>query len=81
MIKNTINHLSGKKNNNTKSIKPSKIITYQTKTFENPNIVDIKSSLQNIQTNSHKLSKIIRQAAKVGYNSPLYRDTKKRNIF
>ena len=48
MIKNTINHLSGKKNNNTKSIKPSKIITYQTKTFENPNIVDIKSLLQNI---------------------------------
>ena len=81
MIKNTINRLSGKKNNNTKSIKPSKIITYQTKTFENPNIVDIKSLLQNIQTNSHKLSKIRRQAAKVVYNSPLYRDTKKRNIF
>ena len=38
-----------KKDNNTKLIKQSKIITYQTKTFENPNIVDKKSLLQNIQ--------------------------------
>ena len=65
MLKNTINHLSEKKPNNTKSIKPSKIITYQTKAFENSSIVDIKSLLQNIQKNSHKLSKLIRQAAKV----------------
>ena len=28
---------------NTKSVKQSEIITYQPKTFENPNIVDIKS--------------------------------------
>ena len=28
---------------NTKPVKPSEIITYQPKTFENPNIVDIKS--------------------------------------
>ena len=27
---------------NTKSVKQSKIITYQSKTIENPNIVDIK---------------------------------------
>ena len=33
----------------TKSVKQSKIITYQPKTFENPNIVDINQSLQNIQ--------------------------------
>ena len=65
MLKNTINHLSEKKTTNTKSVKPSKIITYQTKAFETSNIVDIKSLLQNIQTNSHKLSKLIRQAAKV----------------
>ena len=30
------------RNKNTKSVKQSKIITYQPKTFENPNIVDIK---------------------------------------
>ena len=28
---------------NTKTVKQSKIITYQPKNFENPNIVDIKS--------------------------------------
>ena len=28
---------------NTKTLKQSKIITYQPKTFENPNVVDIKS--------------------------------------
>ena len=27
----------------TKSVKQSEMITYQTKTFENPNIVDVKS--------------------------------------
>ena len=30
------------RNKNTKSVKQSKIITYQPKTFENANIVDIK---------------------------------------
>ena len=30
-------------NKSTKSVKLSKIITYQPKIFENPNIVDIKS--------------------------------------
>ena len=28
---------------NTKSVKQSEIITYQPKTFENPNIVDVKT--------------------------------------
>ena len=30
------------RNKNTKSVKQTKIITYQPKTFENANIVDIK---------------------------------------
>ena len=43
----------------TTSIKQSKMLTYQPKTFENPNIVDMKS--ENPKT-SHKLSKTIRRA-------------------
>ena len=34
---------------NKKSVNQSEIITYQPKTFENPNIVDIDQLLQNIQ--------------------------------
>ena len=53
---------------NTKSVKQSEIITYQPKTFENPNIVDIKSVITEHPKTSHKLSKTIRQAEKVGSN-------------
>ena len=62
---------------NTKSLKQSKVITYQPKTFENPNIVDKKSIITEYPKTSHKLSKTMRQAKKVGFKSPLYSDTKK----
>ena len=74
MLKNTINHLWEK---NTKSVKQSEIITYQPKTFENPNIVDVKSIATEHAKASHKLSK----AEKVGSDSSLYKDTKKLKIF
>ena len=64
---------------NRKSVKQSKIITYQPKPFENSNIVDIKSVLTQHPKSSHKLSNNIRQAAKLGSNSSLYNDTKKAN--
>ena len=62
---------------NTKLRKQSEIITYQPKTFESPNIVDIKSVTTEHPETSHKLSKTIRQAEKVGSNSSSYSDTKK----
>ena len=65
---------------NTKSVEQWDIITYQPKFFENLNIVDIKSVITEHPKTSHKLSKTIRQAEKVGSNSSLYSDTKK-NIF
>ena len=49
---------------NTKSVKQSKIITYQPKTFENSNIADIKSIITERPKTSHKLSKTIRQMKK-----------------
>ena len=52
-------------------------VTYQSKTFENPNIVDIKSVITQHPKTSHQLSKTIRQAQKVGSNSSLYSDAKK----
>ena len=67
---------------NRRSVKQSEIITYQPKTFEKPNIVDIKSVItEHPHKTSHKLFKTIRQAQKVGPNSPLYSDTKKVKIF
>ena len=62
---------------NTKSGKRSKIITYQPKTFENPNIVDINSTITEHPKTSHNLSKTIIQAEKVGFNCFLSSDTKK----
>ena len=50
------------------------------KTFENPKIVDVKSVITVHPKASHKLSKTIRQAEKVGSNSSLYSDTKKVKI-
>ena len=55
---------------NTKSVKQSKIFTYQPKAFENSYIVDIKSVITKHLKSSH------RQTEKVGLNSSLYRDTK-----
>ena len=63
---------------NRKSIKKSKIITYQSKTFQNPKIVDIKSVITEYPTTSHKLSKTIRQDEKEGSNGYLCGGTKKK---
>ena len=54
---------------NTKSVKQSEIITYQPKTFENPNILDIKSIITEHPNTLHKLSKTIRQAEEIGSDS------------
>ena len=58
---------------NIKSVKKSKIITYQTK---NPNIFDINSVIIEHSKNLHKLSETIRKDEKVGSNNSLYSDTK-----
>ena len=65
------------KNKNTKSVKPSKIITYKPKAFENSNIVGIKSVITEYLKTLYKLSK----TGKVGSNSCLYDDTKKSKIY
>ena len=62
---------------NTKPVKQSEIISYQPKTFEKPNIVDIRSIITEHPKTLNKLSKPIRQAKKVDIDGPLYRDTKK----
>ena len=56
---------------NRKSVKQSEIITYQPKTFENQNIVDIKSVMTEHPKASHKLSKTKGKGQKVGSNSSL----------
>ena len=66
---------------NRKSVKQSEIITYQPKTCENPNIVDIKSVITGHPKTSHKLSKTIINGEKVGCNSSLYGDTNKFKFF
>ena len=66
---------------NTKSVKQSEIITYLLKPFKNSDIVDMKSVITKHPKTSHKLSKTLRQAEKVGSNSSLYRDTKKVKFF
>ena len=63
---------------NRKSVKKSEIITYQPKTFDT---VDIKSVITEYPKTSHKLSKTIRQAEKLGFNSYLYSDTEKVKKF
>ena len=62
---------------NTKSVKQSEIITYQPKTFENPNIVDTKSLIKEAPKISHKLP----NTENVGSNGSLYSDTKKVKNF
>ena len=72
------------RNEITKSVKQSKIITQQQKVFENPNILYIKSVITEHTKTSHKLSKTIRQIEKisqVGSNSSLYSDTRKAKNF
>ena len=66
---------------NRKSVKQSKIIIYQSKTFENTNPIDIKSVIIEYPKTSHNMSKTIRQVEKVASNSSLYSDTKNVKIF
>ena len=54
---------------NRKSVKPSEMITYQPKTFQNPNTVDIKSVIT--EHSAHTLSKTIRRGEKLDSNSSL----------
>ena len=61
---------------NRKSAKQSEIITYQTKTVKNPNIVNINLVIIEHPKTLHKLSKTTRKDEKVGCNSSLYSDTK-----
>ena len=60
-----------------RSLKQSEIITYQSKTSGNPNIVDIKSVITEYSKTSHKLSKTIGKVEQVGSNNSLYSYTKK----
>ena len=64
-----------------KSIKRSEIITYQPKTFENPNIVDTKSVITEHPKTSNKLSNTIGKGEKSVSNSSLYSDAKKVKMF
>ena len=66
---------------NKKSVKQSEVITYQPKTFENPNIVDIKSVTTDRPKISLKLSKTIKNGEKVDSNSSSYSDKKIVKIF
>ena len=74
-------HESFLKKKNRKSIKQSEIITYQPKTFQSPNIVDIKSVITEHIKTAHKLSETIRKGEKVDFNSSLYSDRKKSEKF
>ena len=65
---------------NTKSVNQSKIINYQPKTFQNPNVVGIKSIIIEHPKTSHKWSKTISQAEKVCPNGSLYIDKKTENF-
>ena len=65
------------KRKKNKLIRRSKITTQKVKTFENPNIVDVKSATIEHSETSCKLSRSIRQAKRVSqigsgkiYNSP-----------
>ena len=60
---------------NMKSVKQSEIIAYLPETFDT---LDIKAVTTEHPKTSHKLSNTIRQAEKVGSNSSLYSDTKKK---
>ena len=65
MLKNAINFY---KVENTKSVKQWKIITYQLKTFEKPNTIDIISAITQHPKTSYKLCKF----EKVGTSSFLH---------
>ena len=78
------NYQSFIKSKNTTSVKQLKTITQQPKTFQNPNIVDIKSVIIEYPKTSYKLSKIIIQTetfSRVGFVRSVYYDTKKWLFF
>ena len=77
MLKSTQSFI---KKENTKSVNQPKIITFQPKTFENPNVVGIKSFIIEHPKTSHKLSKTISHAEKVCPNGSLYIDKKTENF-
>ena len=80
--RNTKEHYqSFRRKKNKKAVKKSEIITYQPKSFENPNIVDIKWVITEDPKTSHKLSKTKKKGEKVGCNSSLYSDTNKSKHF
>ena len=60
---------------NTKSVKQSKILTQQPKTFENPNIVNIKSVTEHPKTSQNSF-----KAEQVS-SSSLYSNTEKVKHF
>ena len=64
-----------------KSDKQPEMITYQTKSFQNPNTIDIKSVITEHPKTSHKLSRTIRKGEKLNSISSLYNDTKKVKTF
>ena len=63
-------------------MKQSKIISYKQKTFENPNIVDIKWKIIHITVWTMIQAE---KTSKVGFvkssNTPLYSDTKKWKVY
>ena len=68
LIEKTPNHCNAKERYQSfikikqhKITKTIKIITYQLKTFENPNIVDMKSIITKHPKTLHKLSNTVRQ--------------------
>ena len=69
------------KKKNRKSVKQLEIITYQSETFENLNIVDINSVTTERAKTLYKLSKTIGKSGTVGSNGSLYSDTKKVEKF
>ena len=74
-------HQSFLRKKDWKLVKQSCVITYQPKAFENPNIVDVKSSATEHPKTFHKLSKTTGKGEKAGSNSSLYGDTKKIKNF
>ena len=74
MLRNIMNFFNKEKPKISKTIKNNYL---STKSFD---IVDIKSIITKHLKTSHKLSKTIRQAEKVGFKSSLCSDTKKTSF-
>ena len=66
---------------NKKSVKKLEIITYQPKTFENPNTVDKRLVIQDIQKLLINYTRPLGEAEKVSSNNSLCINAKKVKIF